>query len=240
MVRQTRKVTRIHTEARLRNVYGEMILPKGTMLYHTSEEPFTHKPTKPMLFCTFHPSEWEGLNTYVTRIVLKKDVSLFFMISGFRKTFVHSLLDVLINKPGNNLAKMNDTNLSCYVKHLKQEQFNGWISTIEGKSTVEVALINDSSVFEVSESEELHRNWRNANNANNIITHKNWGSVYPITTAQNPAILNLNERFKNDVESYKLYALTSTFPLEHTFQVVISNAVIRYFPGPNTYIGWNC
>ncbi len=62
-----------------RNSYGEMILKKGTRLYHTSKKIFEYNPEKPMLFLTFHPSEWE--NEYITIIELKKDISLLFMVS---------------------------------------------------------------------------------------------------------------------------------------------------------------
>lgn len=172
--RQTRKKSRVSTPA-LREVYGEIILKKGCVLYHTSDQPFSYRGDKPMLFCTLHPSEWEGINEYVTRIELKKDVSLFFMIKGFKKTHIFSALDTLINKPGNNLAKTNDVNLSCYTKCLLKDQFDGWITSIENKADIEVALINDSRTFSYLPSEDLRRNWRNSNNWNNAITLKKLG-----------------------------------------------------------------
>jgi len=72
----------------LREVYGEIILKKDSILYHTSDEPFMYKSKKdkPLLFCTFHPSEYGMIGDYVTPIILKKDVSLFFMIESCKKT----------------------------------------------------------------------------------------------------------------------------------------------------------
>jgi hypothetical protein len=60
--------------------YGEVILKKDFILYHTSDNIFLNKPKHPMLFCTFHPSEWFYGEDFITTIKLKKDVSLFFMI----------------------------------------------------------------------------------------------------------------------------------------------------------------
>ena len=65
----------------LKSLYGSFNLKKGTTLYHTTDEQFNFKPKKAMLFCTFHPSEWEGVNDYIVRISLKKDIELLFMIS---------------------------------------------------------------------------------------------------------------------------------------------------------------
>ena len=65
----------------LRDKYGEMIIKKGTVLYHTSDNQFTINNSKPMLFLTFHPSEYiRGSDSFITRIALNKDFSLFFMI----------------------------------------------------------------------------------------------------------------------------------------------------------------
>jgi hypothetical protein len=45
----------------MKKSYGEVILKGGSILYHTSDEPFELKGStiKPMLFLTFHPSEWD-------------------------------------------------------------------------------------------------------------------------------------------------------------------------------------
>jgi hypothetical protein len=69
----------------LREIYGEMKLKKGSILYHTSDDFFQINYNKPMLFCTFHPSEWDIINEYVTYIKIKKDISLLFMIESCNK-----------------------------------------------------------------------------------------------------------------------------------------------------------
>jgi hypothetical protein len=212
----------------LKNLYGEVILQKDSILYHTSEEIFNNNPEKPMLFCTFHPSEYCGINDYVTYIKLKKNITLLFMIENFRKTFIFSSLNIFSNHPNLNLSKKNDNNLKSYVKELKKENFNGWFTSIENKSSIEVALINDNSLFEVIKTEEFSRNFRNGNNLNNIITKKNWGKKYPICSIEYPLTFNINNKFKKLLEDYINYGLKSKFPYEHVFQVILENTKIYY------------
>ena len=40
----------------LKNIYGEMIIKKGSILYHKNDK------IKPMLFYTFHPSDYMRVN----------------------------------------------------------------------------------------------------------------------------------------------------------------------------------
>ena len=233
----TRKLPRAQP---LRNVFGEIVLKKGCVLYHTSQEPFAFRASKPMLFCVFHPAEWEHINNYVTRIELRRDISLLFMIDGFKKTHVYSALNGLINKPGLNLAKMFDGNLECYSIKLHEERFDGWFSSIENKGSVEIALLNDPSIFSYSSSEILKRSWRNSNNFNNTIAIKNWGNLYPICTLKQPVILNINERFREPIESYMEYNKNSDFPNDFIFQVLLSNAIISYHSSPMVFKRWVC
>ena len=59
----------------LKKSYGVMKIKEGSILYHASDKKFKYNTNKPMLFCTFHPSEW--YSKYITRIRIKKDISLF-------------------------------------------------------------------------------------------------------------------------------------------------------------------
>ena len=194
-----------------------------------------------MLFLSFHPSEWEGYSdNYITRITLKKDVSLLFMVDGFYKSRVLPLLDKLINEPGSNLAKQNDTNLVCYVNHLKNESYDGWFSSIEGKHAIEVALINDDTLIDFAKSERLKRNWNIGNYANNdTFIPKKWGTMYPVCTVTIPAIFNINERYKDQISKYIKYG-KNTYPNEYTLQVIFENAIINYFKGSDKFLIWKC
>lgn len=212
----------------LKNLYGKVILQKDSILYHTSEEIFNYKPEKPMLFCTFHPSEHDGINDYITYVRLKKNVILLFMIERFRKTYIFSSLNAFTNHPNLNLAKKNDNNLKSFVKELKNESFDGWFTSIENKGGVEVALINDNSLFEIIKTEEFTRNWRNGNNLNNVIMTKNWGAKYPICSIKYPVVFKINSRFQKFIEDYINYGLKSKFPYEYVLQVILQNAQIYY------------
>lgn len=226
----------------LRRYYGEVILKKDLIIYHTSEELFTYRDDKPMLFCTFHPSEWDGINDYVNFIKLKRDVSLLFMIESFRKTYIFSSLHKFISSPNENLAKKNDNNLICFSKELKKGLFDGWFTSIENKATIEIALLNDLNLFEVIKIEDLQRNWRNGNYLNNNITIKNWGEKYKIYTMDYPVIFNINYKFKIFIDEYIKYHKNSNFPNEFVFQVILNNSIINYHKSYNSLINiqWKC
>jgi hypothetical protein len=133
----------------LRKQYGEMIIKEGSILYHTSDNKFKYKDDKPMLFCTFHPSEYTGNNKYLHYVKIKKDISLLFMISDIKDIKIYSALNDLIEHPNKNLAKKHDYILKILEIDLKKENFDGWFSSIENKANVEVALNNNKDRYYV-------------------------------------------------------------------------------------------
>jgi hypothetical protein len=215
----------------LRLLYGEMIIQKESILYHTSDDLFIYQNfnDKPFLFCTFHPSEYTGDNKYVHFIKIKKELSLLFMIDSIKNLKIYSSLNQIINHPNKNLVKKHNYVLKNVVNDIKKENFDGWFSSIENKGFVEVALINEKNLFEVIDSQELNRNWKNGNNLNNQIFVKNWGKKYEICTIKNPVILNINQKYQDMIIKYKEYEKKSNFPLEYIFQVILENAIINYF-----------
>ena len=212
----------------LRTAYGSVIIKKDTILYNTTDEEFSYRPNKPMLFTTIHPSEWVGINDYVVKIQLKRDVELLFMISGFKKIFIFSSL--------NNLSKQSDKKLKCFVEKLKEQNLDGWFSSIENKSHIEVTIINDSDIFEPVSFEPLHRNWRNGNNLNGKKNYKNWGNIYPISSRMIPVIFNLNIRYKSMINEYIQFGLKS----KYLFEYALENAIIKYHEGSDEEIKWTC
>jgi len=217
----------------LKTIYGEMILKKGSILYHTSDDLFEYKNNliKPMLFCTFHPSDFMGDNyKYINFVKIKKDISLLFMIDYIGRTHIFSSLNQILDHPSKNLAKLNFDFLKKMVKELKKEHFNGWFSSIENKSPVEIALINNKDIYEIIETKEIKKNWNNGHyseNNNNIIILKKWGK-YKICTIEKPVILNINKKYEEIIKAYKEYEIKSKFLSEHTFQVILDNANINY------------
>ncbi len=66
--------------------FTKIIIPQGSILYCSDARPFNIdlEENFPFFFCFFHPSEYE--NEYITKITLKKDISLFFTIDFYEKT----------------------------------------------------------------------------------------------------------------------------------------------------------
>jgi len=222
----------------LRRSYGEVLLQKGTILYHSSYTPIVSNPLKPMLFTTFHPSDWHG--KYVSEIRLKKDVSLFFMVDTFVNVRVLPLLQKLVLPQGNNLVKMYDTKLKCFVDHLKEEHFHGWLSTIEGGTTIEVSLLNSPEIFEIVSCEKSTENWSDSYyNTEDKLVEKNFGKRYAIGTMTMPAKFILNSRYKSILEEYRTNAERIN-PNGFTLSIVLSNASITYFEAQKKLITWNC
>ena len=227
-----------------RDVYGTMTIPKDSILYHTSYTEFKPNSSKPMLFLTFHPSDWPG--EYVARIKIKRDITLLFMVypGKIHKPVLHPLLDILINKTGYNLNKQKDSNLKCYVKELENEELDGWFSSIEGRTAIEVAIINDTALYDVVETEVYNNNMKNGYinfdriTENSIYVPVNWGSKYLITTLINPVKMNVNSKYKQIIELFQ--KCTSEGGIMFPIQYILYNASITYFDKEIPNIKWSC
>ena len=106
----------------LKSIYGTMIIQEGSILYHTSDDLFIYQNEidKPMLFCTFHPSEYTGDNKYLYFIKIKKELNLFFMIDCIKNIKIYSSLNQITNHPNKNLAKKHNNVLHDVVNELKK------------------------------------------------------------------------------------------------------------------------
>jgi len=197
---------------------SSMIIPKDTILYHTSDKLYRKDINKKMLFCVFHPSEWEGVdNEYIYIVRLDRDIKLLFMIEDFCKRRIISSLPIL--------AKQNNSFLSTILPKLKKDNFDGWVSSIENKAYTEVALLNSDDIFTVVKVEKLKKKWRNSNNIGNSISLKNWGTKYPIFTNVR---LHLHKDFKPKIEKYIKYSIKSKTPNDYAMELILQNATILY------------
>jgi len=224
----------------MKKSYGEMILPKDSILYHTSDNIFEYKNEneKALLFCVFHPSESDITNEYVTFIKLKKDVSLLFMVEGCKKIKIYSSLLSFTNHLSLNLAKKNNNQLLSYVQELKKENFDGWFTSIENRGRVEVSLINDQNIFEAIKTDELKRYWRNGHYSHDTksIIPKNWGNKYLII--EKHIILNIHIRYKNIIEQYLKDEMEYGNYKEYIFYILLNNVNIYYHEGDFEKIEW--
>jgi hypothetical protein len=199
----------------LKSTYGSLIIKKDTILYHLTDEEFLYKPEKKLLYTILHPSEWIGYDSeYIVRIRLKRDIEVLFFISEFRKHYV--------------LSNQDEKKSAEFLEKLQKENLDGWLSSIENRSHVEVAIINDPTIFEVISFEPLRKNWRNGNCLGGIPECKNWGTLYPISSRTIPIVLHLNEKYKRLIEEYIQYGLESKYPFEYAFQVILENAYKKY------------
>jgi hypothetical protein len=213
-----------------KKIYGKMIIKKGSILYHTSYEKIKPNPDKAMLFCTFHPSEWNSYAPYITFIKLKRDVKLLFMVDEIVKNRVLSNLNSFTNHKNGIMAKRHNNILKLFATKLKKEKFDGWFTSIEDKPAVEVALINNDDIFEAVKTEELKRNWRNGNiKKDGSYKLKKWGKKYIVSSISKPIYIKLNIRYKQQIKNYIKYCVSSGFPFEHVFHVILNNAVIEFY-----------
>ena len=226
-IRRTRKNKR----QTLRNTYGSVILPKGLILYHTSSYAFEPKKKGPMIFFTFHPSEWTDIdNDLVTKVELTKTLRVFFMVKTIIRGKVISLLNTLTNSlhiNGKDLNKRYNKNLECYIPYLEAENLDGWVSTIENRVEVEIALINIPENFKVLSTERIKENWSSYSEYN----RKKFNVIH---THQFPIKLHIHKKYKTIIEDY----MRQTH--YYVFQVVLNNAQIEYFDGPDKDILWKC
>ncbi len=161
------------------------------------------------------------------------------MVSIIENGVLQSALNNLINDSGKNLSKMLDINLNVFVKELKKENYDGWFSSIENGPTVEVALINNTDLYEIINSNKCNENWSYSsyNNPNTFnLTPQDWGKKYKINTQEKPVILKINKIYKPMIKKYiNRYRNIND---KTAFYIVLKNATIEYINSPYKKIKW--
>jgi len=186
--------------------YGEMIIPKDSIIYHTSDE--IPNNTDQMLFCTFHPSEWIGIeDEYVSYIKLLKDVRLVFVMKDFQKKNILSF---------DSRAEYKD-----FLKNWDREKYDGFFSSIENKPYTQIVLYEKDGVFEVVKKEELKKMWRNSCYDN----LKNWGTRFLI--AKNISFI-LPLSYQEKIDKYIKFCQEAKRPNDYVFEIIIQNSKIDY------------
>lgn len=215
-----------------KEVYGYIVIPKDTILYHMNNNKyFTYKTIneKPFLFCVFHPSEYIGFK-YIHFIKLKQNVKLLFMIDDIIGSRIYSALpNIIINHQRENLSKLNINVLRNMKDILKEEHLNGWFTSIENKTAVEVAILNKHKFFECIGTIKFIKDWDYGDyNNNDKIILKRWGTL-SLSFITKPIMLYINKRFKQKIKDYKKEEKKSKFIREYVFQYMLDNAMIQYF-----------
>ena len=138
----------------IKNDFGKIILPIGSILYCLNPKPFNInlKENFPFFFCFFHPSEYE--NQYITKIILKKNISLFFAIDFFQK--ILNGIDKIFIK---NLIKRDDQNDLLHQELIKNN-LDGWFCFQPRGKFTNIFLVNNPEIFEISNVQETIVDWK--------------------------------------------------------------------------------
>jgi hypothetical protein len=222
----------------IKTSYGIVKLPKGTRLYHASTNKLCTLPPKPVIFMTLHPSEWYAEDSHISVIELQRDVSLLFMVKQIHRMRVYSSLNNYLGNQNTNLAKMSYERIKCWIPYLEKEALDGWFSSIENKTAIEFAILNDPSILKLVECAPIAFNWTNANYNNDMkLVPKKWGNIYTISSLTKPIQMILNSRFKPQIEAY-LAQVAEEDPDGTAFSILLKNANITYIDAPLEEIKW--
>ncbi len=238
---KTRKHKRTYTHygGSLQSSYGVLTLQKGTRLYHASTNSLCALPNKPVLFLTLHPSEWYMEDSHISVIELQRDVNLLFMVKLIHNMRVYSALNDFLGQKNSNLAKMDYETIKKWLPNLRKESLDGWFSSIENKTAVEFAILNNPSILKLVNCVPIQFNWNNSTYTNTMnFVPKNWGTKYPISTQSLPISLRLNGRYKSQIEQY-IDRVMEEDPSSTAFSVLLQNAKISYFDAPQEMFSWS-
>lgn len=197
----------------MKESYSQLILPKGFVLYYTSDEPFI---IKSILSCVFHPSEREL--DYVIKIRLKKDISLFFAID-----FKISSRDSSISIPICIIKEIIKTNF------LKENNFDGLINMqILYDGQLEIRLINNPDIYNF-EVEPINKDWkREGFSYTKGVIQKIWGNNYPISFDKN-VILTVNKKYKYLIELFLENLQNKKYKFCKSLQILLRDSEIKYY-----------
>ena len=177
---------------------------------------------------TLHPSEWYSEDAHVSVIELKRDVNLLFMVREIHAFRILSALNDFIGTQRGNMIKMDCEKVKKWIPYLQQESLDGWFSSIENKTAVEFAILNDPNILDIVECEPIIFNWNNSTyNNNNALVPKKWGSVYPIHSQTHPISLIINSRFQPQIENY-IRRVSDEDSRGTAFSILLENANITY------------
>jgi hypothetical protein len=122
------------------------------------------------------------------------------------------------------LSKLKNIRKSCFRDYLLKEDYDGWFSSVENRTAIEVALLNKQNTYEIISKETLLNNFSNLLNRN----YKKCGVLYKISSIDYPLIFNINERYRKKIKEYLDYCSKFGFINDFVFQVILENVIINY------------
>ena len=91
-----------------------------------------------------HQNGLDMIANMLQELNLKRDIEVLFFITGFRKHYV--------------LSNQEEKKSSEFLEKLAKENFDGWLASIENRSHIEVAIVNDPNIFKMISFEPLRKN----------------------------------------------------------------------------------
>ena len=215
----------------MKESYRKLILPKGFILYYTSDDPLI---IKSVLSCVFHPSERES--DYIIKIKLKKDISLFFAID-----FKMSDRDSSLSIPISIVKEITKTDFfienikfyknfeSLYLPILKENNFDGLINMqILYDGQLEIRLINNPDIYDF-EIEPINKDWkREGFSYTKGVIQKIWGNNYPMFFDENVIVI-LNKRYQYLIELFLQNLENKKYKFNKSLQILLKNSKIKYY-----------
>jgi hypothetical protein len=201
----------------MRESFGELILKKNSILYCSScftINEIIQTPEKvPILYYVFfHPKQYEWkLNIY--KLILKKDISLFFDVEFKEKfPFIYSPLKNIANNPEMN--ELLDNKLKIY-------NFDGYFSNrFSQDDIIKIVLFNDNNLFNI----ELE------NYDQKMIYNNEYNSKYELSFTFIKPIININKRYEEYINKYVEYINSKIYNSydKLTFYLFIKYSDINY------------
>ena len=174
----------------MKQSYGELILPKDSILYcsscYTYNEIIEKKDKILFLYYVFfHPNELNE-SLYLYKLKLKKDISLFFDIEFIDIIYLklQSILKNIINN--NEMTEILSLNL-------KKNNFDGYIGCrFNISNKLYITIFNDTNIFDIQ-----YENYDKKMIYNDIYNNK-----YIQCFIEKKTILNINKRYEEHIEKY--------------------------------------
>jgi hypothetical protein len=212
----------------LKSKYGKIKIKKGSILYQISDEEirYTNTQEQPLIYCLFHPSEDYTSEKYVSFIKIKKTLSLLFMIKDIKRVCIETAFNDITGLDSLNYAKKNSNQMIDLIDKLKNEKLDGWITSINDRLKIELAIINNVDNYKIIKTKIAKRYWSSGYYKNNEYIPKIYGFQYPICSIYKPIKFRLNKKYKKIIEKYvriKIYCN------EYTFKFILKNANIKYY-----------
>lgn len=206
--------------------FGIVKIRKGSILYNMSDERFDYIycNSKPFLFCVFHPSEGDILCKYVHYIKLNQDLLLLYLIEGFDRERILSLIKYETDEENILELKKKKDKMIDYKNKLSEKKLDGFITSFDKSGIIEIGINNKYGIYKKIKTGKLKKDWINGYEKDGEIIRKNWGVEYKISTIKDEVELILNKVLKRQIKKY-----IKKEKSEYILQIILTECKKIYF-----------